>query len=779
MKWKWLITLVLIFVILFSIVRPVAATELNDPDVQPTATSETELEMKEDNSPENMNMEPSVDSENIDSMLSSNFIPGVHEPNWSMDSQFARAAEGAVPTYQEAYQAMIALKERYYEGMTWTNFTPYGSNGSLGDSYTWKGGTIYGANRGVGCAAFAFILSDAAFGSLPARAIEGGSFTFEDVKVGDILRVNGNTHSVIVLQKSAGGVVIAEANYNKSVHWGRVMSVAEVLSANYIITRYPKDYVPVDDPEADKVAQEGTAGSLNWSLTNAGVLTIFGNGVIPDYSLSNLPPWNGCNAGTIIIEKGVTGIGDYAFYQSKALNIYIPDGIVKIGQSAFEESALISVTIPGTVGNIGNKAFCNCGNLTSVTVSEGVKAIGNEAFRACTSLIYIDFPASITSVGAGAFMDCAEMIRVRFKPGNERVILGDDMFVQCWKLTSVTLPQTADCISARMFQSCSSLSSLYIPASVKEIGENPFTSCNSLAYIYFGGSEAEWKGITNPYLEGSLKSTGTTVIFNAAFDDPFAADPNDPGDFLPDEDEDKKNPDEPDDDKSNPDDSKNNHEHNWSESWNCNETYHWHECDAGCFITDNNDKDGYGEHSYGGWVIDISATGSVNGSRHRDCTVCHYRQTDSIPASDSSDGSNDNSGSSGEAGGINGNGGGGNWNWQHEYIQKNNKTANFADRFINSEKFPGSESEFADIESLLPQDQKEPEMASDELTKSDKKEIQQAADEEVRVDNNRRSDKADTGIIVSVLIVLVAVVPVVVFVLIRKKNSRKKSFENN
>ncbi len=568
-------------------------------------------------------------------------------------NQLARAAAGDIPTYQEAYEEMVALKEEYPEGMIWTNFTPYGSDGPLGDAYVWKGGKIYGASSGVGCMAFAFILSDAAFGSLPARAVTKGSFTFDDVKVGDILRVRNNSHSVIVLQKSAAGVVIAEANYNKTVHWGRVMSKSEVLAADFIITRYPKGYAPLDDPDDEELVQDGTVGSLNWTLTNAGVLTISGKGAIPDFSAGDPLPWDEYSAdviiNTIIIEKGVTGIGDYAFCGSEALSVYIPDGVTNIGEGAFKGSSLISVTIPGTVVDIGNNAFHDCANLTSVTVSEGVETIGDNAFRGCTTLAYIDFPASITSVGAGAFMSCEKMKSVRFMPGSGTVTLGDGLFAECWGLTSVTLPQTADRISNEMFSSCTSLPSLYIPASVKEIGENPFTSCIHLKYIYFGGSEAEWKAISNVYLEASLKSTGTTVVYNAEFDDPFASDPNDPGDFKPDEG--VTDPSDPDDgnDNNDPDDSENTHKHSWSAAWSHDETSHWHECVAGCSVTDNRKKDGYGAHTYGGWIIDVNATASRSGSRHRDCTVCQYRQTERIPATGSSGGSSGGSDSSGSS----------------------------------------------------------------------------------------------------------------------------------
>lgn len=443
------------------------------------------------------------------------------------------AAEGYVPTYQEAYDAMTALKETYPEGMKWTNFEPYGSNGELGDAYTWNGGAVYGAKSAVGCMAFAFILSDATFDNLPARVIEKGSFTFEDVKVGDILRINSNSHSVVVLRKSAGGVTVAEANYNSSVHWGRSMSAAAVEGADFIITRYPKGYVPSDDLEGDEVVQEGTAGSLSWSLTDSGVLTVSGSGDIPNYLPNNPSPWSNYDIYTVVIEEGVTGIGEYAFYQSGALSVYIPDSVKTIGQSAFYNSALVEVTVPGTVKTIGNQAFYKCENLTSATVSEGVIAIGDSAFQGCTALAYIDFPASITSVGAGAFASCKEMVSARFKTGSGVVTLGDNLFSQCWKLTCVTLPQTIDGISAGMFESCSLLPELYIPATVKEIGENPFTSCRKLQTIYFGGSEVEWNQMANAALKGSLQSTNTTVVYNAEFDDPFATAPNDPGDFQP------------------------------------------------------------------------------------------------------------------------------------------------------------------------------------------------------------------------------------------------------
>lgn len=41
------------------------------------------------------------------------------------------------------------------------------------------------------------------------------------------------------------------------------------------------------------------------------------------------------------------------------------------------------------------------------------------------------------------------------------------------------------------------------------------------------------------------------------------------------------------------------HEHDWSDEWQNDETHHWHECEADyCDVTENSEKDGYGEHDF-------------------------------------------------------------------------------------------------------------------------------------------------------------------------------------
>jgi len=149
----------------------------------------------------------------------------------------------------DAYRSIVALQKEYYEGRPWTN----------ADSYIWRPSSWFTVYLG-GCAAFAGICSDAAFGDIagdyPLRgyALTGSlpsyvnpstdTFSYDTLRAGDILRTYGDSHSVVVLERYSDHVVVCEGNYNSSIHWGRHISKEEVLRSAYIITRYPEKNQP-------------------------------------------------------------------------------------------------------------------------------------------------------------------------------------------------------------------------------------------------------------------------------------------------------------------------------------------------------------------------------------------------------------------------------------------------------------------------------------------------------------------------------------------------------
>ena len=154
--------------------------------------------------------------------------PGIHERQclncgeWVVDESMDSDWTPPVTDEKLVYQRLMAAKEIYPEG-------------SFSDS----------------CNDFADKLTDIAFGtywrSYGRRIFD---FGLNDIRPGDVLYMNNGTgtrpnHYVVVLEVLDTHIVIAEGNWNDTVHWGRKIPNNEVLNVNgvqsILITRYEPD----------------------------------------------------------------------------------------------------------------------------------------------------------------------------------------------------------------------------------------------------------------------------------------------------------------------------------------------------------------------------------------------------------------------------------------------------------------------------------------------------------------------------------------------------------
>ena len=112
---------------------------------------------------------------------------------------------------------------------------------------------------------------------------------------------------------------------------------------------------------------------VSWTLNAKGELVISGEGSMYDYSYPDHAPWDPNLASmikTIIIDEGVTGIGNSAFADCTSLE---------------------NITIADTVESIGDAAFIRCTSLSAVSLPEGLNRVESGAFLFCTSLEKIVF----------------------------------------------------------------------------------------------------------------------------------------------------------------------------------------------------------------------------------------------------------------------------------------------------------------------------------------------------------------------------------------------------
>ena len=158
--------------------------------------------------------------------------------------------------------------------------------------------------------------------------------------------------------------------------------------------------------DAPSVVASGDCGTnITWTLTDDGVLTISGTGAMADFTGEDPAPWrsNRSNISSVIIEPGVTSIGNGAFGSYTNLrSVTIPASVTSIGEKAFSSSGLSSVTIPAGVESIGKEAFYNCGGLSSVTIPASVERIGSKAFSNSSTLNVTVYAPECT-IGGNAF----------------------------------------------------------------------------------------------------------------------------------------------------------------------------------------------------------------------------------------------------------------------------------------------------------------------------------------------------------------------------------------
>ena len=240
-------------------------------------------------------------------------------------------------------------------------------------------------------------------------------------------------------------------------------------------------------PDCDTVVEKGYTywieDNLTWKLYEDGTLNISGTGAMKDYDNDPSPACRNSNVKKVVIEDGVTSIGNKAFDSCSSLtSITIPNSVTNIGAAAFDScGSLTSITIPGSVTSIGTVAFYNCSGLTSVTIPDSVTNIGAAAFDSCGSLTSIVIPNSVTSIESYAFSACSSLTSITIP--DSVTSIGNNAFDSCSSLTSITIPDGVASIESYAFYNCSGLTSITIPDSVTNIGAAAFDSCTSLKTI--------------------------------------------------------------------------------------------------------------------------------------------------------------------------------------------------------------------------------------------------------------------------------------------------------
>lgn len=277
--------------------------------------------------------------------------------------------------------------------------------------------------------------------------------------------------------------------------WNRI----EILDGNE-----PLNIATIHFESTATVGSGDCGDSLTWSVDTDGTLTISGTGAMWDYSeifvgdgdWHTTAPWYAYSPTRLVLEKGITYIGKYAFSGCGiAGDLTLPDGVTEIGENAFAScSSLTSVVLSQSVAWLDDSAFLNCSGISSLTMPEGMTSIGYAAFWGCGSLTSVTIPASVTDVDRAAFGNCGSLENIAVDGRNVYYISVDGVLFNKNRTTLVaypsgkrgtayTIPKGVTSIGANAFSYCRNLTDVTIPQGVTEIGESAFESCDSLTGV--------------------------------------------------------------------------------------------------------------------------------------------------------------------------------------------------------------------------------------------------------------------------------------------------------
>ena len=232
-------------------------------------------------------------------------------------------------------------------------------------------------------------------------------------------------------------------------------------------------------------------------------------------------------------------------YRGTSYNSYIDEytGEVIIPEEVTYNSKTLKVT------SIGGSAFSGCSGLTSVTfyckeigkwfqngyikeiiIGDGVTSIEEDAFLNCTKLSSVTISNSVTSIGNGAFRSCnnlkkvivsdiAKWCDINFGDSHSNPLDYAKHFYsdKYTEIKNLVIPSGVKSINNYAFYGCSGLTSVNIPNSVTSIGGSAFAQCDGLKSVEFHCKNVESWFINAHNINKIVLSDEVENIGNLAF----------------------------------------------------------------------------------------------------------------------------------------------------------------------------------------------------------------------------------------------------------------------
>ena len=169
----------------------------------------------------------------------------------------------------------------------------------------------------------------------------------------------------------------------------------------------------INNNEGISNVYEGTDGNISFSLNRkTGTLTISGNGAMNNYAYTSERGVNGMGSTAPWGDQLKNNVFDGQYNSDIITSIVVNEGVTSIGNYAFYGyDNVTSVSLPSTVTSIGEGAFARCSSIQNFDIhSKSIQSIGTYAFKDCTGLSHFYTSSSVSSIADNAFTNCANLV---------------------------------------------------------------------------------------------------------------------------------------------------------------------------------------------------------------------------------------------------------------------------------------------------------------------------------------------------------------------------------
>lgn len=165
--------------------------------------------------------------------------------------------------------------------------------------------------------------------------------------------------------------------------------------------------------------------------------------------------------------------------------------------------------IPSTINGhiiteISGWVFSTHSELLSVSIPDGVILIGFGAFNECTNLENITIPDSVTKINDNFVSTAYYNDNSNWKDGI--LYIGNHLIKAQNDITTAKLNDKTKTIAVEAFINCEKLSSITIPKSLNNINDCAFWNCDNLSDVYYSGNKNDWNSIIIGMSNDSLLS---------------------------------------------------------------------------------------------------------------------------------------------------------------------------------------------------------------------------------------------------------------------------------